>query len=110
DNPARTVIYSTQEVVNMSLIINGKRHVYHIDEACTFTHSDGKQHYRPRIAVEHTAGYNDTDYDYGTDFAIAKKCVDELNARAGISKAEQAYVVTTSMFPGSRATLEDFEA
>ncbi len=62
--------------------------------------SDGV--YSPVIVVRDTEGYYQTDYDYGTDFVLAKRAVDDNNKALGLTKDAVQEIVTSSMFLGAR--------
>ncbi len=55
------------------------------------------QHIRPCIALMNVSGFWRTDYDYGTDRAIAEQAVATLNERLGVS-SEQAQQIVDSSF------------
>jgi len=78
-------------------MIDGKPACYYLDEAMTIKHDDGTHHFYPAIIVENEPGYNRTDYDYGTDYDIARKTVDSLNAEGGVDRAEVLRIVESSM-------------
>lgn len=60
-------------------------------------------HYFPGIVYADEAGYYVTNWDYGADRKLAAKCVDDLNARLGVSKDEALDIVLRSMALGRMA-------
>jgi hypothetical protein len=50
----------------------------------------------PAIVQENEAGYHPTYYDWGKDFALAKKCAEDLNTRLGLTKQDVDEIITSS--------------
>ena len=60
-------------------------------------HKDGTFHFYPAIIYENKAGYQPTDWDWGTDFKMAQQACDEMNAERGQSRARSLEIVASSM-------------
>jgi hypothetical protein len=58
--------------------------------------------YIPAIVVRNEPDFYVTDYDYGTNRALAQATVDMMNADLGLSKSDVLEIVTSSMFQKSR--------
>ena len=83
--------------------------MYHLDETMYEKHEDGTLHYYPGIAQFQVEGYHRTNYDYGTDFALASAVTDGLNLDRGTSLKCASLIAASSMFPKNRITRQDLE-
>ncbi len=61
------------------------------------TERDNDGGYIPCIAEEDEQGYNRTDWNYGTDKALAQECIDELNERMDISQRDAVVIQLSTM-------------
>jgi hypothetical protein len=69
-----------------------------------------ERHYFPAIVTAFQPGYSQTNWDYGSDFKFASKVVEDLNLKRGVNAKAASLIVATSMFPGSRISLDDIYA
>ena len=53
--------------------------------------------YIPCIAVEGVSGYYKTDWNWGTDLELAKKCCNDKNEKLGFSPKEAYLIQCTTM-------------
>lgn len=75
----------------MTMVIDGKRAVLYAGAA----RKDG--HFYPSIVLEDTAGYQTTDWDWGTDGALFEQLVAQYNTTHGYSTEEVDAVIASSM-------------
>jgi hypothetical protein len=80
--------------------IGNKRRAYYVPEIPNGGDLDygTPGHYYPGISVEGESGYFVTDWDWGTDRALAQQCADEKNARLGLTKQDAERIILSSMF------------
>jgi len=83
---------------------------FYLSETMTTQHADGSRHYYPAIVRENDPGYYRTDWDYGTDFHLAKRAVASLNQKRGIPPDVVSRIVMSSMFPKADANRHDVTA
>jgi hypothetical protein len=81
--------------------------VFHLDETMGVKQRDGLVHYYPAVVRYCEKGYFRTDWDYGTDFHLAKLAIEQLNTERGFTSEQVEMVVISSMFPYSKVTLEE---
>ena len=87
--------------------IDGKPACLFVTENLTRNHADGERHFYPAFVKAHEPGFAATDWDYGTDYAEAKKAVEAFNAEHGVTKDAALLIVTSSMFPSAPISLVD---
>ena len=89
--------------------IDGKPVCYYQSPA-PLDHSDGKKHFYPSLVTFDQPGHSLTDWDYGTDYELAKQVVEKLNRDRGTSPKAASLIVASSMFYPSRITYAEIQS
>lgn len=89
------------------LVYGEPRRVYFINQ---LVRDEKDRGYLVCIAVEGESGFYRTDWNWGSDLAIAERLADEANERMGISKREAMLIQLGTMFAavGSLPPRDDF--
>jgi hypothetical protein len=79
------------------MITDNEEYTYWVCPSIGKMHSDGTFHFYPALIIENKPDYYMTDWDWGTDFAMAQEACDSINERHGRSKERSMDIVTSSM-------------